>query len=650
MRDRHRLASSSGGGRAVAGNQGSANSFSKLKTAAIYMVIMVLLGLSLSQMLDHHRSIGNCNLKSIKLDANGDGALTYRDVGDITLGLFEIPAKLSSANETVKPLATFLELKKESCSGWISVIFNGISWLLSLSFLNLLVSSMAYGLRRLFKLVLFDAIKLSPFPKFNAKVFRILCSKFSLLVLPRYLILLVAGVTVISLLASRNMSTTVAVGTKGKSLPKTVSAMTSLPNTVSKFKTLEKLKSQASSNLYRDHLPEFKKIDVLVASVSASQYLNVDALAKELTQGLDSELQKTYSIYRWVAQNIEYDTDAYFSNNLRGIGSASVVLKNRKAVCDGYSELMMKLGHAAGLKIEKISGYAKGYGYAVGNTHAKSNHAWNAVKIDDSWYLLDSTWDAGSVNRETRKFVKKNDDFNYFLTSPGIFIYNHYPELNKWQLLEREWDREEFFSKVGANEKAFRLGLDIGNNSNATVTIDSTPYIFDFRTSAQMTGNLATPSGKVPGNWSLTVFDTDGKSKLLVSAPSKGSYDLLLFGKGENGSGGFMSLLEYKLIVNDVSRNADGFPTTYGRYSLNKVVLKSPMNGRLPAHEPVHFKLGATEARKVVLYQHGKPIHTLSQEDGFFVGTVTMSEGDVTVFAEFNDANKLEGLLKYQVR
>ena len=682
LRGRYPLNVNSGDSRMDANNQAFAKSLGILKTAAAYIVIVMLLGLSLSHMLQHQGSVGNCSMQSINLDANGDGSLTYRDVGGVTLSLFQIPVKIFSVNNALKPLVTFFELKKGSCSGWISVFFNGFSWLLILNILNLLLSSIYYGFRRLCKVVLFDIAKLSPFQKTSAKLFRILCAGFMILIGPRYLLFLVVGVSVISALASRDISTTKNSEAKTKSQPQTVSKDKNLerpkirgnsnlnrddfsglkeidvsevekksqPQTVSKDKNLERPKARANSNLYRDNLSELKKIDVHIKSVLIGQYPNTEVLAKALTNGMNSDLHKTYAIYRWVTQNIEYDTDAYFSNNLRGIGSASAVLQNRKAVCDGYSELMMKLGQAAGLKIEKIIGYGKGASYIVGNAPASSNHAWNAVWIDENWYLLDSTWDAGSINRETRKFVKKEDDFNYFLTSPSIFIYNHYPDLRKWQLLETEWTRQEFFAKVDVNERAFRLGLNLENLSNAIVTVESTPHVLDFATSARLVGQLEVASGRVSGNWALTVFDPSGKSKLLISAPAKGSYDLKLFGKHESDSGSLVSLLGYKLIVNNVTVNTGGFPETYGRYASNKIVLKSPMNGVLPAHEIVQFKLGASEAKKVVLYQNGKPIHALSQEGEFFVGSVSMSEGDVTIFAEFNEAKKLDALLRYQVR
>lgn len=57
-------------------------------------------------------------------------------------------------------------------------------------------------------------------------------------------------------------------------------------------------------------------------------------------------------------------------------------------------------------------------------------HAWNAVKIDGTWYLMDATWDAGSVG-ENKLFTRNVEDYSYFLIDPGVFKETYTPELKK---------------------------------------------------------------------------------------------------------------------------------------------------------------------------------------------------------------------------
>ncbi|HEY1115483.1 MAG TPA: hypothetical protein VGE66_18075, partial [Chitinophagaceae bacterium] len=64
-----------------------------------------------------------------------------------------------------------------------------------------------------------------------------------------------------------------------------------------------------------------------------------------------------------------------------------------------------------------------------------SNHAWNAVYIDSTWYLMDATWAAGVVSYRGDEFIRRYDDF-YFMTPPDQFIRDHYPDELKWTLLD----------------------------------------------------------------------------------------------------------------------------------------------------------------------------------------------------------------------
>ncbi len=94
--------------------------------------------------------------------------------------------------------------------------------------------------------------------------------------------------------------------------------------------------------------------------------------------------------------------------------------------------LIKRMGALAGIETIKISGFGKGYDYQPGARLASPNHAWNGVKIDGRWYLIDSAWGA--------YFTKKA----YFLASPSDFIISHYPVYQKWQLLKTPITKKQF--------------------------------------------------------------------------------------------------------------------------------------------------------------------------------------------------------------
>ncbi|MBK6985134.1 MAG: hypothetical protein IPH32_10440 [Bacteroidetes bacterium] len=56
---------------------------------------------------------------------------------------------------------------------------------------------------------------------------------------------------------------------------------------------------------------------------------------------------------------------------------------------------MDSLCQLAGITNVTVFGYAKGQFYDVGDSIFGHNHAWNAVKLDDLWYLYDVTWSHG---------------------------------------------------------------------------------------------------------------------------------------------------------------------------------------------------------------------------------------------------------------
>ena len=66
----------------------------------------------------------------------------------------------------------------------------------------------------------------------------------------------------------------------------------------------------------------------------------------------------------------------------------------------------------------------------------ESDHAWNAVKIDGEWKLIDLAWAAGIVDSGTGRFKQVFNDA-YFFTDPEKFFHNHFPENKKWLLVNK---------------------------------------------------------------------------------------------------------------------------------------------------------------------------------------------------------------------
>jgi hypothetical protein len=124
------------------------------------------------------------------------------------------------------------------------------------------------------------------------------------------------------------------------------------------------------------------------------------------------------------------------------------VLRSGKALCNGFSMLFAHLCDLAGVQVEIIAGYAKGYGYEEGQKFKEPNHAWNAINLEGSWYLCDVTWASGISD----EFVRSNRNIDldgYFMVEPEQFILTHLLEDPSWQLLGEKKTLEEFERGMG---------------------------------------------------------------------------------------------------------------------------------------------------------------------------------------------------------
>ena len=133
----------------------------------------------------------------------------------------------------------------------------------------------------------------------------------------------------------------------------------------------------------------------------ADQEAQMDQAIADLLSSLDlsskTDYQKIKAIYDYICSNITYDYDNLYDDSYTLKHSSYAALINKKAVCQGYASLFYRLALEAGIDARVISGDSGG------------PHAWNIVKIEGSYYNLDSTWDAG--NTEYEYFLKNAKDF-----------------------------------------------------------------------------------------------------------------------------------------------------------------------------------------------------------------------------------------------
>jgi len=207
----------------------------------------------------------------------------------------------------------------------------------------------------------------------------------------------------------------------------------------------------AVSHLFAQPRPvSFYLIDKRVTTIPVAA---PDVLARQLISPYKQDIEKVRSIFRWITENIAYDTKAYHDPEgaYAGLWEAAgfspeadrqkdyndrivqKVLAEKRAICDGYSRLFKTLCDYAKIKCEIITGYIRWSSDAIGQM-TNRQHAWNAVYVDDGWHLVDATWASGYCNEAVTEFTKRYDEF-FFFTGPVEFFNDHYPTDTKWSLL-----------------------------------------------------------------------------------------------------------------------------------------------------------------------------------------------------------------------
>ena len=138
----------------------------------------------------------------------------------------------------------------------------------------------------------------------------------------------------------------------------------------------------------------------------------------EIVSGVNenwSDAEKALYLHEYMAVHFDYDHDEYTDSALMELQhTAYGMLKNGKAVCEGYAWLYDILLHRVGVDAMLLESIEIG-------------HGWNLVKIDDKWYHVDVTWDD---SYDTHPGMVKHD---YFLKDNDTML-NSYHTSTDWVL------------------------------------------------------------------------------------------------------------------------------------------------------------------------------------------------------------------------
>lgn len=219
----------------------------------------------------------------------------------------------------------------------------------------------------------------------------------------------------------------------------------------------------------------FHKADSIAASYLGAELNSIPKLSYLLTKDLETDVEKARSIFKWIATNIQNDHSTYLENKrkrrqLKEDAHAleawneevkrktlELLIRKKKTVCTGYAYLFQQLCKFAGLKTKVINGFSRTGGTEVEDLKSP-DHSWNAVLINNKWYLCDPTWASGIYDPDTSSFIFEYKK-GYFLTEPKLFVKNHYPLDPQWTLIkENNPSLKEFVEGPLLYTSAFKYG------------------------------------------------------------------------------------------------------------------------------------------------------------------------------------------------
>ena len=271
------------------------------------------------------------------------------------------------------------------------------------------------------------------------------------------------------------------------------------------------------------HWPPPDQLHPAIQSIPESAETDIESLANYIESEEDDPHRQMKAIYDWVADNIRYDAKALAAGRYPP-QDAPTVFEKRIGVCAGYANLVEAIGEKLGFKVVYVSGVSRDQQGDVSG----DGHAWNAVRIEGDWYLLDATWGAGHV--DGTEFEKEYDS-TYLFTPPEILGLTHFPDNSSWQLRSDPITRGAFMRQPMLKPSFHSRGLELVQPTRSQVSIDGDALLRIQGTSSDnVMAKIASKDGT-----SGTRCDIGGRDTVEVTCPvdKAGSYIVTLFGDVE---------------------------------------------------------------------------------------------------------------------
>ena len=274
-----------------------------------------------------------------------------------------------------------------------------------------------------------------------------------------------------------------------------------------------------------------------VVNMPTSVETSIESVAQYIASQEKDPLLRVKALHDYVADRIAYDAPAYFAGRYPP-QDAETVFRTRTAVCAGYAQLLTALGQAIGEEIVYVVGDSR----SATSDLSGQGHAWNAAKVEGKWYLIDATWDSGTVDH-TSGFTKQYQA-DYLFPPSDVIGVTHFPDDPAFQLRPQPLSRGEFLRLPMIRPRFFAEGMKLISPTRSQTDTASTATI-----------HLQNPNRR----WLLASYLLKGSNQsaqclegatqgtqITCSLPGTGTYEVDLFsGANQFGNFAFVGQVEF---------------------------------------------------------------------------------------------------------
>lgn len=209
---------------------------------------------------------------------------------------------------------------------------------------------------------------------------------------------------------------------------------------------------------------------------------------------------KVRRIHDWICDNFTYSKDEATIGN-----SCYQAMFNGVAKCTGYAAVFQKMAIVAGLESHIVT---------------SNDHAWNLVKLDNSWYTIDTTWDDSTSSYQYYLCGYKSHDA---YADVGQFVLDYY-NIEPADHSYARCSQDEIDLKQGDSKKVTLNGFSDSESFNSpvneAVTSDgmriaiNKPTFSDIKVKWKATNDCVTvKNGKIKAK-------RKGKTRIIASVKS----------------------------------------------------------------------------------------------------------------------------------